>query len=136
MRRPTPNPDISNYWLNVMSGIRESVYEDEPQPGYYRTKLCTRGPWVPARIWLHQEIENGELTAPEVLRCEVNQRPRDPVRVWARLAGDPISRQLYHEMINYIDWCGSNKPSDPVLRPHRPIEGYGSPPRPNRGERG
>ena len=38
-------------------------------PGYYKTRLYPRGPYVPVKVWWEGEYENGELVADEVLRC-------------------------------------------------------------------
>lgn len=77
------------------------MHLDEPQAGWYRTRLVKGGPYVPARIWWEQEIdEAGELLAQPVIRCEIDGRRRDPVQAWSWLASRPISEGEYMQMLS------------------------------------
>lgn len=79
MRKPTPLSDQLAWWRASLNGEHESGDEQclWPQPGYYkiRAKAWSKT-WLPARVWLQQEIDwqTGELTAPEVPVVEISGR--------------------------------------------------------------
>ena len=72
---------------------------DKPEPGYYRTRLRSRGPWVPAIIWEEpaRDPATGQLMdrAPH-LRCMVNGAEREVDDVWTRL--HPIEAAVYEQL--------------------------------------
>ena len=70
-------------------------HPDLPECGWYRIRLVRGGPFVPARIVVDRDIDpdTGELTAPEILRCEVAGQPADPMRHWLYL--DPVSKSAF-----------------------------------------
>ncbi len=104
MRQPTTQADALAWWREawprVAAGERVPVYESEVHCGFYKTRLVARGPWVPARIWLEQDIcpETGELLGEEILRCEIGGEQHDPFDKWTWLAGKPISRAEYDDL--------------------------------------
>ena len=75
----------SESWRKRLAGERVSLSFDRPEPGYYRTKLRRKGPWVAARIWGEGE--------PEALFCIVGDRERDPFEAWPWLR--PITPEAY-----------------------------------------
>lgn len=91
IRRPSTEDDLFRWWRHAVLGAAQPNH-GEPQCGFYKTRLVKGGPWVPVRIWCEQEIdpETGELTAPEILRCECDGQRRDPWLIWTYLT--PISR--------------------------------------------
>lgn len=92
-----------------LSGIQG----DDPQCGWFKRRLVKDGPWVPARIWLEQKIDqDGELTAPEILRCEVDGRPRDPHNEWTWLAARPIGKKEFEYMTDLRSWQRANAPRE------------------------
>lgn len=124
MRRPT-SPDEAYAWHRAaVAGENPVIVGSEPQPGWYRRRLITGGPWVAARIWWHQVVDpaTGELTEPEELQCEVDEKDRDPFDQWGWLADNPISAVRYCEMIAKKQWAGSNDPTNPVLNPEQPVD--------------
>ncbi len=124
IRQPTNSRDAYSWWRDALAGRPVEYLDGYPQPGFFKTRLCKGGPWVPCRIWLCSPVDaNRELTAPEFVKCEVNQREvRSPDNWWLSLAKNPISQFEFHEMIKLIEWAGSNDPSNPVLNPRQPID--------------
>jgi hypothetical protein len=130
MRRPT-TPEEQYRWWNyaLINGIRtRPPVNDEPQCGYYMRRLVKGGPYVPARIWLEQEIDgSGELLVEEVLRCEVNGLWKNPQEQWSYLAGHPISLEEYDFMRAYARWAERYSPNDPIVNPHKAIDNLQTP---------
>ena len=83
MNEPTPPEVFLAHWRNetgdpsdhprAIKHLRDRHYED-PEPGYYKTRLRSGGPWVPVHIELVQPIdpETGLLEADEFLRAFVD----------------------------------------------------------------
>lgn len=100
MRRPTPPEVYESWWRAALAGCRPSVHEDEPQVGFFRTRLVRLGPWCPARVWLHQVVDpdTGELLEDERLLAEVDGERRNPARAWISLASNPITEAAYDDL--------------------------------------
>lgn len=100
MRTPTSPDILLRWWRTALLGLRPVRIETDPQCGWYRMRLYGAGPWVPARIWCHQDIdpETGELADDERILCEVDGQMRDPVSVWTRV--QPITREQYDALIH------------------------------------
>lgn len=99
MRRPTP-PEIAYKWHRAaLEGMKPFINRDEPQCGYFVCKTRSRD--LPASIYLDRTVdpETGELTSPEVLKCEVAGAEKDPAKAWPFLAATPISEQDYLDMV-------------------------------------
>jgi len=86
MRTPTPLGKQLEWWRAALANEASQQGSEEclwPQPGYYkiRSKAWSKT-WLPARVWLQQEIdwETGELTSPETPVVEISGRPlsQDP----------------------------------------------------------
>ena len=67
---------------------------NEPVPGLFKTRLRSRGPWVPARVWIEEDRdpETGELMADQQIICEWSPGTRSKRwfrvninRMWERL---------------------------------------------------
>lgn len=68
MRTPTPHVQLYAYWHAATTGATlPAVYDDEPQAGYYKTRMRRNGPFVPVEVVCVQTVddETGELTEPE-----------------------------------------------------------------------
>ncbi|MEM7212323.1 MAG: hypothetical protein AAF479_10600 [Pseudomonadota bacterium] len=124
MRRPTSDIEAHAWHQSAIAGENPQIIGSEPQAGWYRRRLVTGGPWVPARIWWHQVVDpdTGELTEPETLRCEVDERERDPFDQWGWLADNPITWVQFNEMLAAKAWAGSNDPTNPILTPKQPVD--------------
>jgi hypothetical protein len=51
---------------------------EDLEEGYYKTRLYSKGPWVPIKVWWEGVRENGELVEDEVLRCRWWPDMQDP----------------------------------------------------------
>jgi hypothetical protein len=82
------------------------------------------GPWVPARIWLDQDIDpvTGELRADERLQCEVNGQYADPLDAWQWLCGNPISEREFRYMEALRDHALRHEPDHPAADPRKPMD--------------
>lgn len=99
IRRPTPTAQLYAWHREALGNPDLPRHDSFPQCGWYQTKLVKGGPWVAAEIWVEREIdpETGELTAPEVLRCEIDGMRRDPAAIWTHLR--PISRADHRALL-------------------------------------
>lgn len=117
IRRPTILPDLYAWHRQALAGFKPQVTH-EPQCGWFKRRLVQGGPMVPARIWMHQEIdEDGELTAPEELRCEVGGKRCDPVDAWTWICADPITEAEFNYMVADAAYCREHHPSSPEANP-------------------
>lgn len=95
IRQPSSPVAALAWWRASTRGERRPVFEDDPQPGFYRRRLVRGGPWVAARIDLVQILdpETGELAEPERLTCIVGGDRRDAYREWTWIASNPVTRE-------------------------------------------
>ena len=93
---------------------------DQPEPGFFTTRLVRNGPLVPARIIWHegegwQAVVNGEPgpTSYDDVVAGVdliwNYCPR-------------ISEAEYEFMLAVIAWAEEHEPRHPAANPRRPID--------------
>lgn len=100
IRQPTSEAKLYEFHRQALLGLRLDVVEGEPQCGWYRQRMKKSAPWLPVRIWMHQEIdENGDLAGPEALLCLVAGDPRSPGPVWSHCAKNPITSNHYDELM-------------------------------------
>lgn len=99
MRQPTPRRVLYAWHDAMMRGERPATHMDDPQCGWFKTRLVRGGPFVPAIIKVEREIcaMTGELLDDERLVCLVDGERRDPARVWTYLRA--ISRDEYLRLI-------------------------------------
>lgn len=100
IRQPSTRRALFAWHTAALRGDAPPIHPDEPECGWFKTRLVKGGPWVAVKIWVEQEIdsETGELTAPETVRCEADGMRRNPNRLWTFLT--PISRAEYDALIN------------------------------------
>jgi hypothetical protein len=121
MRSPTPPDKVFGFYWRALSGEREEIIEQEPHAGWWQIRLVKRGPWVPVRIWLEQEIgEDGELLGPEVVKCEIDNAPGDPLTVWTWCCRNPIEEHHYRYLVALRAWQRVNEPD--LWNPYRPVD--------------
>lgn len=104
MRQPTTEAQAYRWWRDALAGLRPARHEDDPQCGFYKTRVVRGGPLVGVAIWLEQDIdpETGELTAPETLAAICNGVTRRPDwirRNWTYFR--PISDADYDALIGF-----------------------------------
>lgn len=123
IRRPTPLTELYAWHSAILAGHRPLTPVGEPQPGWFKRRLIKGGVFVPARIWLEQEIDEitGELMADERLLCEVAGERRDPDEEWTWLAGHPISEAEFDYMTATRSWAAWHAPNAPEANPRRAL---------------
>lgn len=123
MRMPTPRDQLYAWHAKAMRGL-EPVIDNTPQCGWYKRKLVKGGVFVPARIWMFQDIdaETGELLSDELLQCEVNGTYADPEDAWSWICSNPITEQEFRYLSARIDFALRHEPDDPFAAPTKPID--------------
>lgn len=112
------------WWENELIGANLDRAPAEPQCGYFKRRLVVGGEWVGARIWRDPEIdlETSKPTGRDVIRCEVNGRPSDPVREWDRLYRYPVKKSEFAFEIADADHAKRYRPDHPKANPSKPIQ--------------
>ena len=123
MRRPTPVAVLHAWHSAALRGLGPAN-DGTPQCGWYKRRLVRGGVFVPARIWMVQDIcpETGELLSDEVLRCEINGIAADPEEAWTWISGHPVTEQEFRYLAARIDFAIRHEPHDPFAMPSRPID--------------
>jgi hypothetical protein len=95
LRAPTPAAELYAWHTAITAGWHPLTPVGEPQVGWFKRRLIKNGIYVPARIWLEQDIDEttGELMDDERLLCEVAGERRDPLDEWTWLCGIRSARQ-------------------------------------------
>lgn len=119
MRTPTPPDQVLGFFWRAIAGAREEISEDNPQAGWWKMRLSKRGCWVPVRIWLVQDVEDGELLGPEVMKCTVDGEEKDPREVWTWCAQRPIEEHEFRYLTALRSWQKINEPD--AWDPYRPV---------------
>lgn len=124
-RAPIAPEEALAWWRGALlrpEKSREGI-PDEPRCGWFKRKLAKGGVFVPARIWLEQEIgEDGELLDDPKLLCEVNGQPAEPDDQWSYLAGNPISEAEFKYLTARGEWAERYAPRDFAANPREPID--------------
>lgn len=130
MRRPSKLEVLYEWHTQACAGRawHYRLNESEPRCGYFKTRLVPRGPFVPARIWMEQitDDETGELTQPEVLRCEIDGVPKEPLEEWVRLCNQAISHNEFDYMTRCRHWAKAND-HDEYQAAWRPVDHLSTP---------
>lgn len=122
MRTPTSHEYLYGWWMQALSGGDPEVTQ-EAQCGFFKRRLVKGGPWVPARIWLVQEIDDaGELIAPELLQAECNGEYADPDDLWSYVAANPITEAEFKFLSATIQWSQTNAPHEPMANPRQAVD--------------
>ena len=74
------------YWRNALVGSFGAIHENDPQPGYYRTKPGRDGKALPVAIWREAD---GRVAA---IRDGV---PVDPSAIWTWCCLNPVAYEAY-----------------------------------------
>lgn len=118
-----------NWWKEELKQPGQPI-TDEPQCGYFKTKLIRFGEFVPARIWREAEYstETGEKTGREILLCHVGNKPRDARAMWPRLSMACIDKPTYDEMMaRYQPGAAPAPPQAAVIDGKRNYKDYPTP---------
>lgn len=130
MRRPTPLDEQLAWWRDAVNGYGKIVATAlDPQPGFYKRKLVSGGIYVPARIWIEQDVdpETGELMSDEILLCEVDGTRSDPIDQWPRLWNNAISEAEFRYMEAARNWAAWHAPTDPAANPRQRLNALETP---------
>lgn len=128
MRQPSTNATaLAWYWQALNDKVlhlQPEIDYSEPQCGWFETRFKSGGPFVPARIWMEQEVcpETGELLSDEVLKCEINGREFDPIDGWERISSNPITQARFNFMVANADYAKEYAPHEPVANPYTPTD--------------
>lgn len=120
---PTPHAELYDWHTRALRGI-EPVNDGEPRCGWFKRKMVKGGVFVPARIWMFQDIDaaTGELLSDEMLQCEVNGRWADPEDAWSWICSNPITEQEYRYLEARIQHATVHEPDDAFADPRKPID--------------
>ena len=123
MRRPTPVAVLHDWHAAALRGLAP-VNDGTPRCGWYKRRLVKGGVFVPARIWMAQDIcpETGELLSDEILQCEVNGFSADPEEAWTWISANPVTEQEFRYLAARINHAIRYEPEDAYAAPNRPIE--------------
>lgn len=126
MREPTPREELFRWHRealeNAQYGIEIEVNPDEPQCGFFKRRFVKGGPWVPARIWMHQPIEDGELVGEETLQAEVDGQFATASDQWSWLASNPITEAEFKYLTATRKWAVENAPDEPYANPRERVD--------------
>lgn len=87
-------------------------------PGFYRTRMVSKGPWVPCRLWREEEIdESGEHMQDVVYHAEIDGEEVDPVDP-PRWPWEPIDVAEYDYLRAKAKWAREQAPSQPAANPY------------------
>ena len=122
MRLPTPKDVVYHWHAQALAGLAPAI-DDTPHCGWFKRKLVKGGVYVPARIWMVQEVdeETGELLSDELLQAEVNGAYADPEEVWSWICANPITEAEFNYLTARIAYALRNEPEDPFAQAKTPI---------------
>lgn len=123
MRQPTPCADLYAWHSKAMRGLNPTITAT-PQCGWFKRKLVKGGVFVPAQIWMFQDVcpETGELLSDELLQAEVNGAYADPDDAWSWICGNPITEQEFRYLTARIDFATRHEPVDPFAMANKPFD--------------
>ena len=123
VRTPTPIDQLYAWYRKALLGL-SPVNDSTPQPGFYKRRLVKGGVFVPARIWVEQDVcpVTGELLSDEVMHCEINGRAADPEDAWSWICSDPITEQEFRYLTARLAHAAEYDPNDPFAAPTRAID--------------
>lgn len=126
-RRPRSKEDLYRWHAEALENVRLHLEVDgltsEPECGWYKLRLVKHGPWVPARIWVEQDIDeaSGELISDEVMRCEVDGQYADPGERWLWLAHNPIPESEFNYLTATRRYATDHAPNEPMADPRKAV---------------
>lgn len=127
MSKPTPREELYRWHAQALEDVRNHLdieaHPDDPQPGFYECRLVKDGPFVAARIWMHQptDPETGDLIGDEVLQCEIAGQHRDAAEAWSWLCARPIPESQFEFMTADAEWTRTYAPHEPKANPREAV---------------
>ncbi len=95
IRQPTPASVLFAWHAAALRNPDITRHDDDPQCGWFKTRLVKGGPYVPVEIKIEREIDDdtGDLAGPERLVALVDGERRRPGPIWTYLT--PIPREEF-----------------------------------------
>jgi hypothetical protein len=126
IRRPTSHEQQYRWHSEMLKGALGDVVEtvnDQPECGWFKRRLVKGGPFVPAKIWLVQFVDDdGELLQDEFLQCEVNGQYAEPDDAWPWLCGNPISEAEFDYLTAATAYAADYAPDEPMANPYQAVD--------------
>ena len=128
MRKPTTINEQYRWHAEAIVKLQPPIHADDPQCGWYRTKLTKGGVWVPAQIWLEQDIDplTGQLANDERFYCVINGQHKDAYEHWHWLAAEPITEDEYEFLTKSRAWSAKYEPDSPEGDPDHTVDWFTS----------
>lgn len=123
MRLPSSIHESLAWHRAALRGLAKIDYH-APHPGWFKRRLTRGGPFVPACIFIEQEIdaETGELLDDERLICELSGERVEIGDEWPRLADHPITAAEFGYLTAIRLHAAWHDPEAPEANPRRPID--------------
>lgn len=138
MREPTTAAAALRWHTQALNDralhLELDIDYDDPQPGWYLARMVRGGPFLPARLFIEQEVcpDTGELLSDECLKCEINGQLRDPFEAWIWLANDPIEESAFNYLMARKSFAETFAPTEPAANPFQKVD-WGKVPTPTFG---
>lgn len=117
-------PAPLQWWTKVNKKGDRTPYVEQVQDGFFKRRLVRGAAWVPARIW--REIEKDFVTDKEtgfdIVRCEVDGKPRNALQQWDALQRFPISKADFDYLVANASWAKKYAPDSSAANPLRTID--------------
>jgi hypothetical protein len=123
MRQIYSDTDMLGWHRAALLGLEfdDGIHPEEPRCGWFERKLVKDGPWVPARIWLVQKIEDGCLVGDSEMQAEVDGKYAVAEREWSWLNGNPITEARFNFMTADMAWARDYSPNEPKANPREAV---------------
>lgn len=126
MTLPTPHAELYRWHTRALEDVDlhfvPEAHPDEVQCGWFKRKLVKGGPFVPARIWMFQPVEDGQLVGDETFQCEVNGSFADAEDQWQWLCRSPITEAEFDYLTAALAWAADNAPDEPMANPREAVD--------------
>lgn len=102
MRQPSTFTQLHLWHQMAVAGLKPPRHEGIVNAGWYKRRWVKNGVWVPARIYVEQDIDpvTGLLNSPELFRIEVEGLDGgDPRDHWTYLR--PITKAEFDHLTDY-----------------------------------
>lgn len=127
MTLPTSQQQLYAWHTQALDDMRLHLaisVDGNPECGWFKCRYVKGGPFVPARIWMFQPIddESGELVGDEILQAEINGKHADPIDKWSWICSHPITEAEYNYMVANIAWATEHAPDEPAAKPREAVD--------------
>jgi hypothetical protein len=120
---PTPDALLFAWWRASLAGENPPIHEEEPQCGYFRTRVVKGGVPVGARIYCRQTVNgSGFLLEDEALVCQIGGQGFGVETAWSWLCKNPIKKSEYLFLVEQAEWAKRFDKTSPHASPFKPID--------------